>query len=244
MPKPVENDPSPAVGASERPERPTQPGTGESSPTLNPALESPNDSTTTFAVDEAELGDARLVERARLGDQAAFGALVRRYERKLIRVLARLVRDPELARDLAQETFWRVYNRLDRFDTARRFGPWLFRIGVNLGLDHLRRCRSEPPPPASIDRGFGEGRFDVPDPDPRVQAELVQEVQFVLAQIPVSYRTILLLRDLEGFSSSEVAAIVGRREATIRWRLSRAREKFRLIWERRQDAARETAREG
>jgi len=247
MPKPVESDPSPAIGAPERPERPTQPGTGESSPTLNPALESQNGSTRAAAaatVEEAELGDARLVERARRGDQAAFGALVRRYERKLIRVLARLVRDPELARDLAQETFWRVYNRLDRFDTARRFGPWLFRIGVNLGLDHLRRCRSEPPPPASIDRGFGDGRFDLPDPDPRVQADLVQEVQFILAQIPVSYRTILVLRDLEGFSSSEVAAIVGRREATIRWRLSRAREKFRQIWERRQDAAKETARDG
>ncbi len=73
------------------------------------------------------------------GDDQAFAALVVRYERKLIRVLTRLVRDEELARDLAQETFWKVYNRLDRFDTARRFGPWLFRIGVNLGLDQLRR---------------------------------------------------------------------------------------------------------
>ena len=53
--------------------------------------------------------------------------------------------------------------------------------------------------------------------------------------MPVSYRTILVLRDLEGFSSSEVAAIVGRREATVRWRLSKARERFREIWERRQD---------
>ena len=177
------------------------------------------------------------MERARHGDHTAFAVLVRRYERKLIRVLARLVRDPELARDLAQETFLRVYSRLDRFDTARRFGPWLFRVGVNLGLDWLRRSRIEPPPPASIDRPHGEGQlpFELPDPDPRIQAELAQEVQFVLAQIPVSYRTILVLRDLEGFSSSEVAAIVGRREATVRWRLSKAREKFREIWQRRQD---------
>lgn len=218
MPKPAETDPSPAVVGEE--------------PDLSLNLDGANDN------------DARLVERARRGDQAAFGALVRRYERKLIRVLARLVHDPELARDLAQETFWRVHNRLDRFDTARRFGPWLFRIGVNLGLDHLRRRRSEPPTPTSIDRGFGATRFDLPDPDPRIRAELVQEVQFILAQIPVSYRTILVLRDLEGFSSSEVAAIVGRREATIRWRLSRAREKFRQIWERRQDAARESATDG
>ncbi len=195
--------------------------------------------------DESGLNDAWLVERTRRGDQAAFGVLVRRYERKLIRVMARLVRDPEVARDLAQETFWRVYNRLDRFDTGRRFGPWLFRVGVNLGLDHLRRGRSDPPH-GSLDRIHGDdgAPFDPPDPDPRVRAELAQEVQFILAQLPVAYRTILVLRDLEGFSSSEVAAIVGRREATIRWRLSKAREKFRQIWERRQDAAREAATDG
>jgi RNA polymerase sigma-70 factor (ECF subfamily) len=205
-------------------------------PTADPGAISPP--ATAARDDEAGLNDAWLVERARHGDHAAFAVLVRRYERKLIRVLIRLIRDPELARDLAQETFWRVYSRLDRFDTARRFGPWLFRVGVNLGLDQLRRIRSEPPPAASIDRTHGENRlpFELPDPDPRIQAELAQEVQYILAQMPVSYRTILVLRDLEGFSSSEVAAIVGRREATIRWRLSKAREKFREIWERRQDA--------
>jgi len=177
--------------------------------------------------DESSLNDAWLVERARHGDHTAFAVLVRRYERKLIRVLTRLVRDPELARDLAQETLWRVYSRLERFDTARRFGPWLFRVAVNLGLDWLRRSRSELPPPASIDRHYGDGQlpFELPDPDPRIQTELTQEVQYILAQLPVSYRTVLVLRDLEGFSSSEVAAIVGRREATVRWRLSKARDK-------------------
>ncbi len=191
-----------------------------------------------------EIGDARPVEHARDGDDRAFAALVVRYERKLIRVLTRLVRDEELARDLAQETFWKVYNRLDHFDTARRFGPWLFRIGVNLGLDQLRR--RDGPPTSSIDRGAsGEPRaFDVPDPDPRVQAELAQEVQFVLERIPVPYRTILVLRDLEGFSSAEVAAIVGRREATVRWRLAKAREMFRELWERRQDLTRREENHG
>jgi len=196
--------------------------------------------------DEAGLNEARLVELARHGDHAAFEVLVRRYERKLIRVLSRLVRDSETARDLTQETFWRVYSRLERFDTARRFGPWLFRVGVNLGLDWLRRSRAEPAAPASIDRpsGDGHGTFDLPDPDPRIQADLAQEVHYILAQLPVSYRTILVLRDLEGFSSSEVAAIVGRREATIRWRLSLARDKFREIWQRRHDDMRGEAKNG
>ncbi len=195
---------------------------------------------------ETSLNDAWLVERARHGDHAAFAVLVRRYERKLTRVLTRLVRDPELARDLAQETFWRVYTRLERFDTARRFGPWLFRVAVNLGLDWLRRSRSEPFPPASIDRPHGDGQlpFELPDPDPRIQTELAQEVHYILTQLPVSYRTVLVLRDLEGFSSSEVAAIVGRREATIRWRLSKARDKFRELWQRRQEGSKQEAKDG
>lgn len=183
-----------------------------------------------------EAGDARLVERAREGDDDAFAALVARYERKLLRVLTRLVHDRELARDLAQETFWRVYSRLDRFDTSRRFGPWLFRVGVNLGVDQLRR-RDTPtaPLPGPGRRGDDDptATADVLDPDPRPREELAQEVRFVLEQIPLNYRTILILRDLEGFSSAEVAAIVRRREATVRWRLSQAREQFRRLWERR-----------
>ncbi len=172
--------------------------------------------------------------------------LVRRYERKLIRVLTRLVREPEQARDLAQETFWRIHVRLDRFDTSRRFGPWLFRVGINLGLDWLRSQKSEQPLASSIDRAGGDGgtKRELADVDPRIQADIVQEVQFILALMPVSHRTILVLRDLEGFSSSEVAAIVGRRESTVRWRLSKAREKFREIWERRQESVRGVARDG
>ena len=189
-------------------------------------------------------GDARLVEQARAGDDRAFALLVGRYERSLVRVLARLVHDQELARDLAQETFWKVYNRLDRFDTARRFGPWLFRIGVNLTLDSLRR--NEPPPAVSLHQPTGDGgrAYDLPDADPRIRAELAQEVRFVLDKIPLAYRTILILRDLEGFSSAEVASIVGRREATVRWRLAKARDQFRDHWERRHDLTRREAEHG
>jgi RNA polymerase sigma-70 factor (ECF subfamily) len=105
---------------------------------------------------------------------------------------------------------------------------------VNLGLDQLRR--HEGPPASSIDR---PGRtalkaLELPDPDPRIHEEVVQEVRFVLDRVPLPYRTILILRDVEGFSSAEVAAIVGRREATIRWRLAKARDLFRQQWERRQ----------
>lgn len=176
--------------------------------------------------------DARLVEEARRGDRAAFGDLVQRYERRLIRVILRFVQDEELARDLAQETFLRVYERLDQFDPSRRFGPWLFRIGVNLTLDYLRKRKR---------RGrwslFSERSSDrPPDPgvaDPRVALDLSQEVKVVLEQIPDKYRSVLVLRDLEGFSTSEIAAIMNRKEATIRWRLAEARNRFQRLWMKR-----------
>jgi RNA polymerase sigma-70 factor, ECF subfamily len=182
---------------------------------------------------EQGISDARLVEAARRGDRDAFGALVRRYERRLVRVIFRFLPDQELARDSAQEAFLRAYERLDQFDPSRRFGPWLFRIGVNLTLDYLRRRKR---------RGkwslFSDAPADHPPepaaPDPRNALDLSQEVHRVLEEVPEKYRSVLVLRDLEGFSTSEIAAVLGRKEATIRWRLAEARSIFQRLWSRRQ----------
>jgi RNA polymerase sigma-70 factor (ECF subfamily) len=184
------------------------------------------------------VSDARLVEEVRQGDHSAFEHLVRRYENRLMGVLLRFVRDRELARDLAQETFLRVYERIDQFDPSRRFGPWLFRIGVNLALDFLRKRRRRIWPSLFSDSRVEKG----PDPavaDPRIALDLEQEVRRVLESIPEKYRTVLILRDLENFSTSEIAAILHRKEATIRWRLAEARMRFQEFWQRRQsgDAA-------
>ena len=177
--------------------------------------------------------DARLVEEARRGDTDAFGQLAQRYERRVIKVIRRFMADQDLAMDLAQETFLKAFDRLEQFDPSRRFGPWLFRIAVNTTYDYLRKVKR---------KGkwalFSEaGEDHVPDPestDPRGEIDLSQEVQMVLVDIPEAYRTVLVLRDLEGFSTSEVAAVTERSEATIRWRLAEARRMFKEAWERRQ----------
>lgn len=177
--------------------------------------------------------DARLMDQARRGDTDAFGQLAMRYERRVIRVIRRFMPDQETALDLAQEAFLKAFDRLEQFDPSRRFGPWLFRIAVNTTYDHLRRIKR---------KGrwalFSEAGADrVPDPeasDPRGEIDLSQEVRTVLTDIPEAYRTVLVLRDLEGFSTSEVAAVTERSEATIRWRLAEARRMFKDAWERRQ----------
>ena len=183
---------------------------------------------------ESAGSDARLVEDVRRGNGEAFGNLVRRYEMRLMSVILRFVKDRELARDLSQETFMRAYERLDQFDPARRFGPWLFRIGVNLTLDHLRKRKRRLWGILFSDSGL-EKSPDPPTRDPRQQLDLEQEVREVLSGIPEKYRTVLILRDLENFSTSEIAAIVNRREATIRWRLAEARQRFQQIWTSRQE---------
>jgi len=181
----------------------------------------------------SQASDARLVEDARRGDRDAFGDLVLRYERRLIRVIQRFVSDDETARDLAQETFLRVYERLDQYDSARRFGPWLFRIGVNLTLDYLRRKKRRGRW-TLFSEGGGERQPDPAVADPRLELDLKQEVHSVLESIPEKYRSVIVLRDLENFSTSEIAAIMNRKEATIRWRLAEARMRFQKLWTKRQ----------
>lgn len=193
----------------------------------------PADADTFSAEDHGSIGnEARLVDEVRHGNRAAFGELVHRYERRLLRLIAQFIRDEDTAEDLAQETFVRAYQRLDQFDPSRRFGPWLFRIGVNLTLDHLRARKR---------RGwwslFSESPSErPPDPemsDPREALDLSQEVHVVLGQLPETYRTVLVMRDLENFSTSEIAAILDRKEATIRWRLAEARSRFQQLWIKR-----------
>lgn len=179
--------------------------------------------------------DAVLVEQTRQGDQEAFGHLVRRYETRLLRVVGRMLPDRELARDVAQEAFLRAYERLDQFDSARRFGPWLFRIAVNLCVDLLRRRRRKRL--AVFTDSPSNKAPEAVARDPAPDSELAEEVRYLVDQIPLKYRTVLVLRDLEGFSCTEVAAIVNRREPTVRWRLAQAREMFRRLWLARWPAA-------
>lgn len=183
--------------------------------------------------------EVRLVHAARNGDHEAFGELVLRYERRVLKVIRRFVPDQEFATDLVQESFLRAWERMEQFDPSRRFGPWLFRLAVNLTYDHLRKVRRRGRWALFTDAG--EDR--TPDPavaDPRKDLDLTQEVQAVLAEIPEAYRTVLILRDLEGFCTSDVATVTDRSEATIRWRLAEARKMFREAWERRERRAEKT----
>ena len=176
--------------------------------------------------------DARLVEETRRGEREAFGELVRRYEGRLVRVILRFINDLDVAEDLAQETFLRAYERLDQFDPSRRFSPWLFRIGVNITLDYHRKRKRRVWASLFTDRSR-EKWIEPEVSDPRPEIDLQQEVRMVIGQLPEKYQAVLVLRDLENFSTSEIAAILSRKEATIRWRLAEARNRFQELWRKR-----------
>jgi len=192
-------------------------GDSDASRLRDPASESPEE-------------DRRWVEEARLGDPRAFERLVEKYQDRAIAVARRFVRDEELARDVAQEGFVRLYRSLHRYDPEHRFYTWFYRIVVHLAIDATRRrtrvrdlleARAREPSPT------------VPDPACSLeQAELRERVAVTLEQVPLKYRMLLVLRDLEGFSSKEISEISGSNHATVRWRLHRAREIFRGHWER------------
>ncbi|HYC76766.1 MAG TPA: sigma-70 family RNA polymerase sigma factor [Planctomycetota bacterium] len=174
--------------------------------------------------------DKELVVSCRQGDAQAFETLVRRYEKRVYWIAYNLVGSAEDARDLAQEAFLRVYRSLDRFDMRFNFYTWLYRIVVNLAIDHLRkRGKSDV---VSLDEfPVDPAREDPPDREIR-NDELKEKIRRTLDALPPKYKAVIVLRDVQELSCEEIAKIIDCTNATTRWRLHKARELFRERWEK------------
>ena len=173
--------------------------------------------------------DRVLVERARFGDEQAFERLVGKYQDRTVYIARNFVHDEESARDVAQEAFLRVYRCLDRYDPKYRFYTWFYRLVVHLAIDWVRRHRK--PVQALSDRVVeGHGHHEKPGRGLE-NGELRNRVERILLEVPMKYRILLVLRDIEGFTSKEIAEIANWNHATVRWRLHRARKLFRAAWE-------------
>jgi RNA polymerase sigma-70 factor (ECF subfamily) len=167
------------------------------------------------------------------GDEEAFADLVNRHQERAYWAAYRVLGDADASRDVAQEAFVRVWRALERFDFSMAFTTWLYRITVNLAIDHLRRNKRHRG--ADVDL-FKDGIADqsaAVAPDQREGArELALAVRGILDRLDEKYRTVLALRDLEGLSSKQISDITGITHATVRWRLHVARKQFREAWER------------
>lgn len=172
--------------------------------------------------------EAGLVLAAQGGDQAAFGQIVRYYQRTIYRLAYGLTRNPSDADDLAQETFVRAWQALGRFRVGEPLHPWLARITVNLAFSLFRRRKRRPEEP--IEPLLEAGRqFGVED-DPAehtAKRERDQQLAEAFAGLSTDHQTILVLRVVEDLSYEEIANTLGVPPGTVMSRLSRARAELK-----------------
>ncbi len=182
-----------------------------------------------------EADDLSLVSKARAGEADAFRALVVRYQRKVYALALGIVKDPDLAWDVAQEAFVRVHGHLAEFEGKSSFSTWLYRITTHLAIDavrHERKGRREDMDDvneADVAEA-GEGILSTQlGNDPRdnvLRRELAGKIQEALESIPEKHRTILVLREVEGLSYEELAERLGIHKGTVMSRLFHARKKM------------------
>lgn len=168
-----------------------------------------------------------VVDAAKAGDLAAFEQLMRQYERLVMITALRMLGDQAEAQDAAQEVFLRLYRHLRKIE-ARSLSSWLYRVTVNICHD-LRRKRGSSVPVEEA------GELPACDADPQqisAEAERRRVLALSLRMLPEKERAALVLRDLEGLSTLEVAQALGSSEATVRSQVSRARIKVKEFMER------------
>jgi RNA polymerase sigma-70 factor (ECF subfamily) len=173
--------------------------------------------------------DADLIRRALTGDQRACRDLVRRYQRQVFSVLMRVVRRPEDAEDLTQETFVRMFRALERYDPERPFTAWLFTIATRLAIDHLRRRRVQTFSLTVTEPGSTEEHeLDVEDPGPGPDVitsnrEEEKQASDLIDSLPEHYRIVVVLRHQQDLSYEEIAEALNLPLGTVKARIHRAR---------------------
>ncbi|MCX7702612.1 MAG: RNA polymerase sigma factor [Planctomycetota bacterium] len=175
--------------------------------------------------------EKQLIERFRSGDSYALATLFESYSKRLFWVAFNILRNYDDALDAVQETFIRILNAISRFDTSKRFYTWACQIIINLCVDKKRRISGVRAAVSLEDVGLPPARQD-PSEDGLSQNEKRNRVFTVMGKMPESYRTVLILREMEGLGCKEISEMLATTHATIRWRLHRARRLFRRIWEK------------
>jgi RNA polymerase sigma-70 factor (ECF subfamily) len=175
-----------------------------------------------------------LIIRAKAGDTTAFDQIIISHQRRVISLAWRLLGNQEDARDAAQETFLRVYKSFGSFDPAQDFNGWLYRIAVNVCRDLARKRRSNH---FSLEAEVESGVIAEPvSPHNTESAAMLAQEQAILlralATLPEKERAAIVLRDLEGLETEEVARILGSRPTTVRSQISTARVKIKAFRER------------
>jgi RNA polymerase sigma-70 factor, ECF subfamily len=185
-------------------------------------------------VDEPVRDEFSLVQAAKGGDVEAFGELVKRYDRNVFRIANHITQNREDAQDVVQDAFLKAYENLEQFQGQSKFYTWLVRIAVNEALMKLRRRR--PGRIVSLDEDVQTDEDSMPrevadwSPNPEQlynQAELKDILGKTIQGLPPSFRTVFVLRDVEGLSTEETAQALNLSIPAVKSRLLRARLQLR-----------------
>lgn len=175
--------------------------------------------------------DQQLVVRAQRGEKHAFNLLVTKYQRKLARLISRLVRDPAEVEDVTQEAFIKAYRALPQFRGEAAFYTWLYRIGVNTAKNFLmsqgRRAPTTTEKDAEEAETFDDAEQlrDINTPESVLMSrQVAATVNAAMARLPEELRTAITLREIEGLSYDEIAELMNCPIGTVRSRIFRARE--------------------
>ncbi|MFY9346928.1 MAG: RNA polymerase sigma factor RpoE [Orrella sp.] len=175
--------------------------------------------------------DAKLVARVQAGDKAAFDLLVLKYQRKILRLLSRMLRDQSEIEDVMQEAFIKAYRALPQFRGDSAFYTWLYRIAINTARNWMASQSRRPSSPSLHQSEDGE-TFDEIDnltdnntPESLLASrEIAASVNETIQALPAELRTAIVLREIEGLSYEEIAQAMGCPIGTVRSRIFRARE--------------------
>ncbi|MBM4371029.1 MAG: sigma-70 family RNA polymerase sigma factor [Deltaproteobacteria bacterium] len=183
--------------------------------------------------------DKVLVARCREGDHDAFRRLVQKYERRIYGIVVGMIRDREEAWDLTQEVFVKVYRHLDTFEGNSSLYTWMYRIAVNLSIDHIRKRRipgveyddsRRHVEPVDLEAPLGT-RSESP-PQRLLREELVGKVNRALERLSTKHKQIIILREVEGLSYQEIADVLGISIGTVMSRLFHARRNMQVVLEK------------
>jgi RNA polymerase sigma-70 factor (ECF subfamily) len=187
------------------------------------------------------LPDADVVRLAQQGREPAFRELVRRYERPVFSLVYRMVRDREVAEDLAQDTFVKVLNHIDRYSPEFKFSSWLFKIANNVAIDHLRRRRLDTvsidgAPDATsaseVEASTIQLASEQESPlEELASRELGSAIERAIGALRPQYRACIMLRHVEGRSYEEIAATLDLPLGTVKTYIHRARHELRRALE-------------
>jgi RNA polymerase sigma-70 factor (ECF subfamily) len=175
-----------------------------------------------------------LVERTVAGDQRAFELLIIKYQRRVERLIGRMVRDVDLVEDIAQETFIRAYRALHQFRGDSQFYTWLYRIAVNTAKKFLLELKHDPTvSQTALERNDEDDETFSPRNEPSTEEspesvlaakEIAQAVNAALAALPDDLRQAITLREMDGLSYEDIAGLMDCPIGTVRSRIFRARE--------------------